>query len=370
MTGELRCPRCGRRQALGVALHCPSCRAPLRYRRPLPSVRPGDLRGRGLWRYAPLLPDVPPLSLGEGGTPLVPSCRLGPELGVDLRFKYEGGNPTGSFKDRGAAVMVACLRALGARALADDSSGNAGAALAAYCAQAGLRARLYVPASASGPKLRQIEAYGAELVRVPGPRPEAARAVLAACREDPRLVYASHNVSPFFVEGLKTVAYELVEDLGAVPEHVVVPVGGGGLSLGIVAGFQNLRDLGWVERLPQVHAVQPAACAPLVQAHEEGLGEPVPVEPGETAAEGARIPNPERGGEVLRALAEVGGSAVAVGEGEILEARKRLARDEGLYVEPTAALAAAALPLLLARGRVRPGEAIVVLLTGTGLKAG
>lgn len=370
MTGELLCPRCGARQALGVALRCPSCRAPLRYRRPLPSLAPGDLRGRGLWRYGPFLPDVPPLSLGEGGTPLVPSRSLGPEFGVDLHFKCEGGNPTGSFKDRGAAVMAASLRALGARALVDDSSGNAGAALAAYCARAGLRARLYVPESASGPKLRQIEAYGAELVRVPGPRPEAARAVLAACKEDPGLTYASHNASPFFIEGLKTVAYELVEDLGAVPDHVVVPVGGGGLFLGIVAGFRNLADLGWVERLPRVHAVQPAACAPLIRAREESLAEPVPVEPGETAAEGARIPNPERGWEVLRALAEVGGSAVAVGEEGILEARGRLAWDEGLYVEPTAALAAAGLPLLLAQGRVEPGEAVVVLLTGTGLKAG
>jgi len=216
MTGELRCPLCAFVvPPAAEPLLCPACGVPLDYRCEAPEgLRPSELRGRGVWRYAPLLPDVEPVTLGEGGTPLVRSLRLGPELGLDLGFKVEGGNPTGSFKDRGAAVLVAALRALGAEAVADDSSGNAGAALAAYAARAGMRAVLYVPSHASGPKLAQIEAYGARLVRVPGPRERATHAVEEACRGNLGLVYASHNASPFFPAGLATVAYEVFEDLG------------------------------------------------------------------------------------------------------------------------------------------------------------
>jgi threonine synthase len=295
---------------------------------------------------------------------------MGSRLGVRLTFKVEGANPTGSFKDRGAAVLVAVLRSFGARVLADDSSGNAGAALAAYAARAGLRARLYVPAHASGPKLAQIAVYGAELVRVPGPREEATTAVHAACARNPDLVYASHNASPYFVAGLATVAYELSEDLrGEVPDHVVVPVGGGGLFLGVAAGFGRLRDLGWTTRVPRIHAAQPAACAPIVHAVRRGHEDPIETAPQSTVAEGARIPRPERGREVLATLRTVRGEAVAVGEDEILDAQRSLAREEGLWVEPTSALAVAALPGLLACGAIRRGERVAVVLTGSGLKA-
>lgn len=372
MRGELRCPLCAFvAPPVAEPLLCPTCGVPLNYRyEPRERLRPSDLRGRGVWRYAPFLPDAEPVTLGEGATPLVHSRHLGPSLGLELQFKVEACNPTGSFKDRGAAVLVAALRALGARALADDSSGNAGAALAAYAARVGFRARLFVPTHASGPKLAQIEVHGARIVRVPGPRERATEAVEEACRADPGLVYASHNASPYFPAGLATLAYELFEDLGGQePDHVVVPVGGGGLFLGLAEGFQRLRGLGWTTRTPRLHAVQPEACATLVRALACRERDPVEPAPRATVAEGARIPRPARGRQILRLLAATGGVAVAVGEEEILTAQRTLAQEEGLYVEPTAALAVAALPELLTRGAVGPGERVVVVLTGSGLKA-
>jgi len=365
--GFLACPFCSHREKPGLnPAFCPRCGVPLRWEKEFPRVFPSDLRGRGVWRYRPLLPDVEPVTLGEGGTPLLSGKRG--SSGIKIFWKLEFLNPTGSFKDRGATVMVSVLRSLGAKRLADDSSGNAGAALAAYAAAAGLPAKLFVPAYASGPKVRQIEAYGAELVRVPGTRPEAALAARKACTEED-LVYASHNLSPYFVVGLTTLAFEIAEDLGWVaPDHLVVPVGGGGLFLGLFYGFSLLVRLGWVEKIPKIHVAQPEACAPIVLAWEKGAAEPVEVEPKETLAEGTRIPRPERGREVLWALRAAGGEAVSITEEEIRRAQKELAQ-EGLYVEPTAALGPAAVPKLLARGLLSPGQTVVVPLTGFGLKA-
>ncbi|MFN3346919.1 MAG: pyridoxal-phosphate dependent enzyme [Candidatus Bipolaricaulaceae bacterium] len=361
------CPLCGWETAPGPEpCSCPTCQVPLRWER---RVQPGDraFLGRGVWRYRPLLPEGEPVTLGEGGTPLV---RAPNPWGIELWWKLEFLNPTGSFKDRGAAVMVAMLRTCGAEVLVDDSSGNAGAALAAYCARAGLRAKLFVPAYASGPKLRQIEAYGAELVRVPGPRSAASEAAQEACARDPRLIYASHNASPYFVAGLQTLAFEMAEDLGwHAPDHVVVPLGGGGLFLGLVYGFALLVRLEHLEKMPRVHVAQAEACAPIVRALAQGLPEPAPVASGETVAEGARIPRPERGREILKAALLAGTVGVMVSEEEILATQKGLAR-AGLYVEPTAALAPAALPKLIQAGVIRPGETVVVPLTGFGLKAG
>ncbi len=363
LPGALVCPTCGRRDppVLQPKL-CSTCGEPFWYEPPEQVCAHGS---GGDHPYAALLPPAPPILLGEGHTPLLRSQWLGPQLGLDLWYKYEGGNPTGSFKDRGASVLVSTLQAMGAKAVADDSSGNAGAALAAYAARAGLKATLFVPDHASPRKLAQIEAYGAKLNRVRGPRYRCEEAVKEACQEDNQLIYASHNLSPYFVEGLATVAYELCEDIPTMGEewHVVLPVGGGGLLVGMARGFSRR------ERMPRLHMAQPKACAPLTNAILEHSPVPAEVDPLPTAAEGASIPRPHRGRQALSAVRVSGGTAVAVSEEGIHEAQKGLAQGEGILIEPTSALAPAAVPQLMSAGTLPVGSRVVVVLTGTGLKA-
>ena len=295
------------------------------------------------------------LSLGEPVTPLV-------EMDGAI-LKLEGALPTGSFKDRGAAALVGWLAEHGVEAVVEDSSGNAGAALAAYCARAGIACELYVPESAPRAKLAQIEAYGGRLVPVPGPRPEAARAAERAAAEG--AVYASHAWSPLYLLGTRTFALELWDQLGReAPDVLVVPVGGGSLLLGAHLGFAALREAGLVDRIPRLVCAQAEACAPLVRAIAAGSPEPVAVQPEPTLADGIVIPEPVRGRQVIAAVRETGGTGVAVSEDEIRAAYERSARG-GLLVERTSAVALAA---LRHPGVAEAGERIVVAVTGNGLK--
>ena len=316
----------------------------------------------GLWRYREFLGVKDSVSLGEGWTPLVTTNEFGP----DVFFKLEFLAPTGSFKDRGVAVMISFLGSIGIKHVVEDSSGNAAASLAAYCARTGIKPRIFVPSYASPAKLRQIEIYDAELVPVPGPRIEATRKAEAATQAG--TYYASHYWNPFALEGLKTFAYELAEQLDwCCPDNIVIPCGHGTLFLGAYYGFLALLDAGVASKLPRLFAIQAAACAPIVDAFEAGLSVPVPVEGGETAAEGIRITFPVRGREILAALKETNGQAVSVAEEEILQARKRLSRS-GLFVETTSAAAVAGLNLLVRDGVIGRNEQTVVALTGSGLK--
>ncbi len=356
------CVRCGSPAPGPTAWCCAACGGP--FELPPLDLDPGvlDPRASGLWRYRAWLPLAgDPVSLGEPETPLV---AVAWDEARTL-MKVEGLLPTGSFKDRGTAAMVTHLRRVGARHVVEDSSGNAGASVAGYCARAGIACAIYVPEIASPAKLRQVEAYGARLVRVPGSREATAE---AARRAAAQTAYASHVWSPYFLAGTRTCAFELWEQLDRrAPDHVVLPVGSGTLLLGLARGFDALRAAGLVAGVPRLWAVQAASVAPLVRALG---GEPVvPPPEGWTApvAEGIAIARPVREQEILAALRASRGGAVAVDDASVLAAQAELAR-QGLYAEPTSAAAPAGLRTLLAAGRIGRQEQTVVVLTGHGLK--
>ena len=354
-------PRTGRTYPLATPRWCGDDKAPLMLT-PLPGIRRDAIRQeeRSLWRYAAALPFVPedPISMGEGCTPLVSRVIAG----ASALLKCEWFMPTGSFKDRGASVMLSLLRAQGVTDVLEDSSGNGGAAVSAYAAAGGMKATIFVPASTSPAKTVQSRASGATIQLIPGSRQDCADAALA---ESERIFYASHNWHPFFLHGTKTLAYELWEDLGFVaPDNVIVPCGAGSNVLGCGIGFAELLRAGEISRLPRIFAAQPANCAPIARAF---LGEPaVAAQP--TIAEGTAIAQPLRTAEVSQVLKDSGGSAVMLTEDEIAAATLDLART-GIYVEPTCAQAAAAFVKLLAAGTIRADETTVIVLTGTGLKS-
>ena len=319
---------------------------------------------RGIWRWGGGLPDIAEthrVTLGEGDTPLVAAGWAG----VRVHFKLEYASPTGSFKDRGAAVLASWLKSQEVKRVTEDSSGNAGASLAAYCARAGIACDLYAPEGASPGKLLQARACGAKVITVPGPRDGVAKAAQDAAADG---CYASHNWNPFFLEGVKTYAFEVWEQLGGrVPDAVVVPCGYGSLVLGAWIGFRALVDAGAAEKVPRIIAVQAANCAPVAAAFRERLeGVPGVVSRG-TMAEGIACPRPVRGPQVMAALRESQGQAIAVTEAEITEACRNLAR-LGFYVEPSGAVAAAGLRRLVESGAWDLGATAVVVLSGSGLK--
>lgn len=347
----------------GVPFRCPSCGGLYDFQGH-PDFHPQrvEMELPGIWPYRHsfgLPAGSPSITLGEGNTPLVWSDMFNTHVG----FKVESQNPTGSFKDRGTALLVSFLRSRGVTSAVEDSSGNAGSSFAAYAARAGIHARVYVPAYASGPKREQIEGYGAEVIAVPGPRSEAARAVKDAAER--RKVYASHAYLPHGLPGFSTITYELWDQMGQVPGTVVMPVGHGSLLIGIARGFQALKAVGVISRMPALVGVQAQACAPLYKAYDKGRDEPVPVPEEETLAEGVRIQTPYRGEEVLKWVRESRGQFVSVPESEIRRGRKRLA-GLGLYVEWTSALVWNGLEQVL--GEVP--EPVVAILTGHGLKSG
>ena len=359
---DLQCSDCGFRWSFDPARYCCDCGGVLKV-----SVTPAfdpactESEDHTLWRYKamlPLLAGASPVTLGEGWTPMVAA----EWDGKAVYFKAEHLNPTGSFKDRGAALLVTALKAAGVQEVVEDSSGNAGAALAAYTARAGLDATIYVPAHTSSVKRAQIATYGAKVVPVPGPRIEAARAVRRAAEEG--AIYASHVYSPFYPQGVKTIAFELWEQLGGrVLESVVVPVGHGSLLLGLYQGLSELLSAGVVARMPRIFGVQAEACGPIARAWDREATDVEPIEGRETVAEGVCIAAPPQGGAVLAAVRETNGAVLALRDEEILTAQRKLAH-QGIYVEPTSALAAAALDhvcdLL--------GDMPVVVLTGSGFK--
>jgi threonine synthase len=323
-----------------------------------------DSGTRSLWRYRAALPFEPdePITMGEGGTPLLARSLYG----APVLLKCEWFMPTGSFKDRGASVMLSLLRAQGVREMLEDSSGNGGAAVAAYAAAGGMQATIMTPATTSSAKTVQMRAHGAVLELIPGTRQDTAD---AAVRRSAATFYASHNWHPFFLQGTKTLAYELWEDLGfRVPDNIITPCGAGSNVLGCEIGFSELLRAGQIETLPRIFAAQPTNCGPIAAAFLAGSDAPIATWIGPTIAEGTAIAHPIRFAEVLGTLRATRGGAVALTEEEIATATLGLARI-GIYVEPTSGQAAAAFRKLLAAGTIAPEQTTVLVLTGTGLKA-
>jgi threonine synthase len=327
-----------------------------------------------MWRYAEALPVLPdPVTLGESVTPLVPLAppRALAGAGLTLLAKPEGGLPTGSYKDRGSATLVSLLAATGVRKAVEDSSGNAAASLAAYAARAGLTLTVFCPASASPAKLLQVRLAGQPLRRIEGPRRRATEALLAHIEATGER-YASHLWHPFFVEGLKTMAFEIAEGLGwRAPDAVVAPCGAGSILLGLHRGFVELRDAGVIGRLPRLLAVQAEAAAPLAAAWRAGRrsGDVPPVaDPKPSLAEGILLPAPVRSAELLGALTESDGMVVAVTEEEIAAGVRALGV-QGFAVEPTSAVVWPGLGRLRQAGCVRDGDTVVAVLSAHGVKA-
>jgi threonine synthase len=352
------CGQCGQPYPqTGYPYRCLACGGLFEFAQSLSTPAQLGPTRRGLARFQSVfswLGDMPVISLGEGGTPLLPLSD-----GRDGKYlKCEQLNPTGSFKDRGTAVLVSTLAAGGVTEAIEDSSGNAGASFAAYAARAGIRARVFVPAYASGPKRVQIEAYGANLIPVSGPRSKASEAALQAVEAG--AVYASHAYLPFGQAGMATLAFELVDQLGGPPGTVIIPVGQGTLYLGLYLGFRALKKSGAIQQLPRLVGVQTRACPPLWSAWN---GSDWQAEEVDTLAEGIRIIQPLRKARLLEAARETQGDFVAVDEAQIASGRRALSR-HGLFVEPTSAVI---WPVLGSAETYGPGPWVAVL-TGSGMK--
>lgn len=329
------CPRDGKTSAAAeLVWRCPSCGSPWDLAFTAAGVDHKALAERpsSLWRYAEALPLSDPLiTFGEGRTPLVP---ITGRLAVKLEFLM----PTLSFKDRGAAMLLEAARRVEPDLVVADSSGNAGTAVAAYAARAGLPCTIFVPGATSAKKVEQIRAHGAEVMIIDGDREATARAAqLAADRAG--TFYASHVYNPYFLHGTKTYAYELWEDLGRrLPEVLVVPVGNGTLVLGVALAVVELVDHGLIDRTPPIVAVQAEAVSPLARARAAGLSE-VPAgyaTSAETITEGIAIAEPARSAQILAAIDNSGGDIVTVTDTEVRAAQRDLA-GRGFYVEATAA---------------------------------
>lgn len=323
-----------------------------------------DVGLNSLWRYrkAIRLPSENIVSLGEGWTPIVHSEWAGHEV----MFKMEYMMPSGSYKDRGSAVMMNYLKQVGIDSILEDSSGNAGSSIATYGAFLGLKSRIFVPANAPIAKRRQMAAVGADVVAVKGSRDDVSAAAL---KDAEKIFYACHNLQPYFLEGTKTLAFEIWEQLNfALPDVIVIPMGQGANVMGCHIGFSELKRAGVIDRLPRLYAVQAVNAAPYYAAWSVDSATPIAIDASHTIADGIASSKPIRLREVFMALRETDGDIVAVTEDEIEASLKALCQ-KGLFVEPTTAAGAAGLKILFEDGSIGHNEKVVLLLTGSGLKA-
>jgi threonine synthase len=324
-------------------------------------------RERGIWKYAANLPlggTRERVSLGEGGTPLLRLRALPGMVYAKLEFLA----PTGSFKDRGAATAVSRFASIGIRSIVDDSAGNAGVSLAAYCAAAAIGCHIYAVASSNAERVGQVRCYNAGFTAVPGGRAAATEAAIDASA---RSYYAGHAWDPYFIEGIKTIAYELAEQLeNDPPARIMFPLGQGTLLLGLLRGFDELLDAGRLQRKPELIAVQTDACAPIYAMARDGLAAPPAlVRPQRIVADGIAVSAPVRWRELIEAARTGAVTIVSAPDEAALAAARRLGQS-GLFVEPTSAIVLAAFEHLTADPAAPFDGATVLILTSSGLKAG
>jgi threonine synthase len=362
-----------------VEQHLCSCGAPLLARYDLDAARAwrrDSLAGRdaSMWRYRELMPlfeGEAPVTLGEGWTPLVHARRLGAALGMErLYVKDESLNPTNSFKARGLSAAVTRASHLGATTLSVPSAGNAANAMAAYAAAAGIPAKVFMPKDVKVPFIRECELYGADVTLVDGLITDAGR--IAAAQGKPLGWYdVSTLKEPYRIEGKKTMAYELGEQLGwEFPDWIIYPTGGGTGMVGMWKAFEELEHIGWKARgtRPKMVSVQAEHCAPIVKAFDEGAERSELWANARTVADGLRVPKAIGDFLVLRAVRESGGTALAVTDREMVAAMRELGSREGISAAPEGGAALQALKVLLADGRAKPTDSVVLFNTGGALK--
>ena len=379
LVSHLECARCRKHLELGKVHNLCDCGSPLLVRYQLAGIEGPALRRRlasrppNLWRYRELLPvtrESSIVSLGEGFTPLLHARRLGERLSVpNLYLKDEGVNPTGSFKARGQAVAISMARELGLKKVAVPSAGNAGGAMAAYAAVAGMKALVCMPVGTPVVNRLECALLGAEVVLVPGSIKDCGRAL----REHIELegwFDMSTLKEPYRVEGKKTMAYEVVEQLGGeVPDAMIYPTGGGTGLVGMWKAFDEMEELGWIgQKRPRLIAVQATGCAPMVRAYAAGAERAEEWVNPETIASGLRVPSAIGDFLILRALRESHGAAIAVSDGAMLDGIRQIAETEGLVTAPEGGATLAALKRLLEEGSFARDDTVVLFLTGSGYK--
>lgn len=358
-----RCRRCGTQHEELPETMCCQCGASLWMDYPHHLCREDiETNEFSMWRYATALPvafGTDTVTLGEGLSPLVRTQWNGRQI----LLKNESLLPTGSFKDRGIAMVVNCLKTQGVQCIAEDSSGNAGASMAAYAARADIKCHIYVPDSTSDGKIAQAMAFGAQVHKVPGGREQAAQAARNSVIE---VMYAGHNWHPAFVEGIKTIAYELWEQNGFIaPDAVVCAVGNGSVAMGLYLGFSDLLESKQIDSMPRIYGVQAQGCDTTCRIFEGKTADYTPLP---TVAEGIALYRPSKSWETAEMVRASGGAMVRVSEAKIVQALDKLAKG-GFFAEPTSAAAFAGLDHLIASKAISPKETVAVTLSGNGLKA-
>ena len=373
MSFNLVCVECSRHHdASRYRTTCDECGNLLRVDYDTPAtvearVLPG---ANGIARYLPMLPvrdQANLVTMGEGDTPIVPLTHTGQALNIDAVYaKLEYMNPTGSFKDRGNAVQVSVLKETGVQRAAEIGGGNTGHSLAAYCARAGITFVAFAFEEEDNRKIQAIRQTGAEMHWVNGDRRTAAAAMDAFCSDSDTLNLA-YQLNAYFIEGNKTMAYEIAEQMDPLPDNIIIAVGNGSQLLGMWWAFKEMLQDGRVQKIPRLHAVQAEAYQPLAsafQGHDWSPSLPGP----ETVAIGIKISSPPRLQELVEACRQTGGQCLAVADSEIVEWQRRLNSMEGLFVEPTSATVLAAAERLRAQGAITSSESVLFPLTGFGFK--